>query len=172
MGRKSLCSESMDALDRLQPISDRYATLPIEQAFDWSAVGAQLGAGEWYLVAFRSVRRANADEARLNAFDERAHAEAVDAPGFVHYFKGPAAADGSCLSFCIWTSRAEARAAAGRPHHAEAVTLLDEMYEDYRLELLRVRGDADGRLTFEPYDRPPEPVEPSMAFTPIALPAT
>ena len=58
----------MDALDRLQPISDRYATLPIEDAFDWSAVGRQLGVGEWYLVAFRSVRRPGADEDRLTAF--------------------------------------------------------------------------------------------------------
>ncbi len=113
----------MDALDRLQPISDRYATLPIEDAFDWSAVGRQLGVGEWYLVVFRSVRRPGADEDRLTAFDEAAHAEAAGAPGFVHYFKGPSAADGSCLSFCIWTGRAEARAAAGRPDHTEAVTL-------------------------------------------------
>ena len=146
----------MDALDRLQPISDRYATLPIEDAFDWSAVGRQLGVGEWYLVVFRSVRRPGADEDRLTAFDEAAHTEAAGAPGFIHYFKGPSAADGSCLSFCIWTGRAEARAAAGRPDHTEAVTLLNEMYLDYRLELMRMRGYADGRLTFEPYDRPSE----------------
>ncbi len=144
----------MDALDRLQPISERYATLPIEDAFDWSAVGRQLGVGEWYLVAFRSVRRPGADEDRLTAFDEAAHTEAAGAPGFVHYFKGPSADDGSCLSFCIWTGRAEARAAAGRPDHTMAVTLLNEMYQEYRLELMRMRGSADGRLTFEPYDRP------------------
>jgi hypothetical protein len=52
------------------------------------------------------------------------------------------------------------------------VTLLDEMYQDYRLELLRLRGDAEGRLAFEPYDRPPEPVDPSSTFRPVALPAT
>ena len=162
----------MDALDRLQPVSDRYASLPIEQAFDWSAVGPQLGAGEWYLVVFRSIRRSGSDERRLNAFDDRAHAEAAGSPGFVHYFKGPSAPDGSCLSFCIWNSRAEARSAAGRPDHAEAVTLLNEMYQDYRLELLRLRADADGRLAFEPYDRPPEAADPSSAFRQIALPAT
>ena len=105
-------------------------------------------------MAFRSVRRPGADEDRLTAFDEAAHTEAADAPGFVHYFKGPSAADGSCLSFCIWTGRAEARSAAGRPNHVEAVTLLNEMYQDYHLELMRMRGHADGRLTFEPYDRP------------------
>jgi hypothetical protein len=146
---------AMDVLDRLQPISDRYATLPIEQAFDWSAAGRQLGAGEWYLVVFRSTRRPGSDEARLTDFDDRAHTEAASSPGYVHYFKGPMAADGSCLSFCIWNSRAEARAAAGRPDHAEAVTLLAEMYQDYRLELIRLRGHADGRLEFEPYDHSP-----------------
>ena len=150
----------MDALDRLQPISDRYATLPIEDAFDWSAVGRQLGVGEWYLVVFRSVRRPGADEDRLTAFDEAAHVEAAGAPGFIHYFKGPSAADGSCLSFCIWTGRAEARAAAGRPDHTEAVTLLNEMYLDYRLELMRMRGHADGRADIRAL-RPPERAAPS-----------
>ena len=65
---------------------------------------------------------------RLNEFDARAHAEAASAPGFVYYFKGPSAPDGSCLSFCLWTGRTEARAAAGRPDHVEAVALVDEMY--------------------------------------------
>ena len=54
------------------------------------------------------------------------------APGFVHYFKGPMGPDGSCLSFCLWQSRADARSAAGRPAHVEAVGLLDEMYESVR----------------------------------------
>ena len=161
----------MDVLDRLQPVSDRYATLPIDVAFDWTDAGRALGAGEWYLVVFRSIRRPGADEARLTAFDERAHAEAASAPGFVHYFKGPSASDGSCLSFCIWTGRAEARAAAGRPDHALAVTLLDEMYLDYRLELMRLRGHADGRLEFELYDRPAEPTEPTARLTGTERPA-
>ena len=144
----------MDALADLQPISDAYATLPVAEAFDWSGVARQLGSGEWYMVAFRSVRRIDADEDRLTEFDERAHLEAATAPGFVHYFKGPAAADRSCLSFCLWTSRAEARAAAGGPSHVEAVTLLDDMYESYMLEFLHVTGRAGQPLWFEPYDRP------------------
>ena len=154
----------MDPFAQLQPTSDRYATLPIDEAFDWSAVGRHLGAGEWYLVVFRSVRRRGADERRLTEFDDRAHAEAASSPGYVHYFKGPSASDGSCLSFCIWASRAEARAAAGRPDHAEAVTLLDEMYQEYRLELIRLRGHADGRLSFEPYDQPHGSADPHGAI--------
>jgi hypothetical protein len=144
----------MDALAALGPVSDSYAWLPIADAFDWSDVAQQLGEGEWYLVAFRSVHRADADEARLAEYDERAHLEAAAAPGFVHYFKGPTASDGTCLSFCIWTSRAEARAAAGRPDHLEAISLLDEMYERYTLEFLRVTGHVGSALSFAPYDAP------------------
>jgi len=144
----------MDALAALGPVSDAYATLPVAEAFDWSGVAHQLGTGEWYMVAFRSVRRIDADEERLNEYDERAHVEASSAPGFVHYFKGPAAPDRTCLSFCLWTGRPEARAASGRPNHVEAVSLLDEMYESYMLEFLRVTGRAGQPLRFEPYDRP------------------
>jgi hypothetical protein len=143
----------VDALAALTPVSDGYAVLPVADAFDWTGVGRQLGDGEWYLVAFRSIRRLDGDEARLAEYDERAHLEAADAPGFIHYFKGPTCPDRTCLSFCIWTSRSEARAASGGPSHLEAVSLLDEMYERYTLEFLRVTGQA-GRLRFEPYDTP------------------
>jgi hypothetical protein len=156
----------MGGLADLVPVSEAYARLPIANAFTWQDASADLGDGEWYVVAFRSIRRADADEYRLNAFDEAAHREAAGAPGFVHYFKGPAANDGSCLSFCFWQSRAEARAAAARPAHLEAVTLLDEMYERYTLEFHRVRRVAGGPLTFEPYDRPnpaPESLSDSQA---------
>ena len=50
---------------------------------------------------------------------------------------------GSCLSFCLWNSREEARAAARRPAHVRAVGLLDEMYAQYRLEFHAVRRTAD-----------------------------
>jgi hypothetical protein len=144
----------MDALAALTPVSDAYATMPIAAAFDWTDAASQLGDGEWYMVAFRSIRRIDADEDRLCAYDELAHLEAAAAPGFVHYFKGPAASDRSCLSFCLWDSRREARAAAGQRHHVEAVSLLNEMYDSYNLEFLRVTGHAGQPLRFEPYDRP------------------
>ena len=91
----------------------------------------------------------------MTLFDELAHQEAATSPGFVHYFKGPQATDGSCLSFCLWDSRADARAASGRPDHVRAVSLIDEMYESYTLEFHRVTREADGPLAFEAYDRAP-----------------
>ena len=93
----------------------RTRRMPVGEAFNWADGATELGDGSWYLVAFRSIRRADADEERLAAYDEFAHQEAATAPGFVHYLKGPAAADGSCLSFCLWQSRDEARAAAAPP---------------------------------------------------------
>ncbi len=127
--------------------------MPVGEAFDWSAVANALEPGEWYMVAFRSILRTDANEEHLGRYDNWAHQEAMDAPGFVHYYKGPLAADRSCLSFCVWNSRAEARAAAARPAHRDAVALITEMYEAYLLEFLRVRKvDAAASLEFEPYD--------------------
>ncbi len=123
-------------------------------AFSWAACAEQVEPGEWYMVAFRSIRRSGVDEARLTAHDDWAHSEATSSPGFVHYFKGPALVDGSCMSFCLWTSRAEARAASGRPAHVNAAALTHESYSDYRLEFHRVRRLAGGGFTFELYDTP------------------
>jgi hypothetical protein len=138
--------------------------MPVADAFDWTSAGEALGTGEWYMVAFRSVRRPEADEGMLASYDERAHEEASRADGYIHYFKGPLATDGTCLSFCIWSSRAHARAAAGQPLHAEAAALVAVMYERYTLEFLRLRREAGGPLTFEPYDAP------TVAVTPDILP--
>ena len=141
----------MDALPRLAPVSGAYASLPVADAFTWADGAAELTEGEWYLVAFRSIRAEGADEARLDEYDERAHLEAAASPGFIHYLKGPRSADGSCMSFCLWQSRADARAAAGKPDHLRAVSLLAEMYESYELEYHTVRREAGGPLTFAPY---------------------
>ena len=164
----------MDALPGLHPVGEDYASLPIGQAFNWDEAAGGLGNGEWYLVAFRSIRRNDADEARLERYDELAHEEAAAAPGFVHYFKGPKASDGSCLSFCLWESRADARAAAGLPAHVQAVSLIDEMYALYTLEFHRVEREAGGALSFAPYDvghqRHPPTAEPAV-LRPIFGPA-
>jgi len=156
--------------DRLVPVSDRYATLAVEAAFTWDECAADVDPGEWYMVAFRSIRRAEVDETRLMTHDEWAHSEAMGAVGFVHYFKGPTQPDGRCMSFCLWDSRAEARAAAGRPAHREAAALTHEAYAEYTLEFHRVRRLDAGGFSFEPYDAArtslliePEPPRPLMS---------
>jgi hypothetical protein len=147
-------SSSGFRFDRLAPVSPKYAFMPVGAAFNWSACATLDASGEWYLVAFRSVLRLEADEDRLKAFDDRAFEEAASAPGFVHYFKGPANEQGECLSFCLWDSRALARVASGRPAHIEAVAIAHSTYERYTLEFLRVRKRRGSpSFDFEPYDR-------------------
>lgn len=165
----------MDALVSLVPTADDYARLPVAQALTWGECAANIAPGEWYLVVFRSILRADADKDRLQAYDDFAHADAEQADGFLHYFKGPLAADGSCLSFCLWNSRAEARAAAGRPAHREAVAIIGETYEAYTLEFARVRKrDISASLEFEPYDLQPDPAagvpapRTNLGFSPAA----
>ena len=147
------------AFDRLTTTGPDYAARAISEAIDWSAAIADAAAtgasGEWYLVVFRSVRRADVDDALLTAIDDRAHDEAMAAPGYVHYFKGPLAADRGCLSFCLWGSRQAAREAAGLPAHRAAVQILGLAYESYRLEFYRVTKRPGETFAFEPYDRLP-----------------
>jgi hypothetical protein len=146
----------MDALDELVPTTETYARLPVADAFNWADCESSIEPGEWYLVAFRSTVLPDADIERLREYDDWAHAEASGAPGFVHYYKGPLAGDGSCLSFCLWNGRAEARAAARRPAHMEAVSLIAETYAEYTLEFISMRkADAEAALTFAPYDTVP-----------------
>jgi len=135
------------------PVSETYAALPVHAAFNWDDCPQDLEAGEWYLVAFRSLQHPAADQARLNAYDHRAHLEARRSPGFVHYFKGPLTERRECLSFCLWTSRPEARTASGKRSHRAAVTLVREMYEQYTLEFLRLtKRPGEAGLRLEPYD--------------------
>ena len=143
----------VDALDALAPVASGYANASIAEAFNWADCAGAVEPGEWYLVAFRSVVQPDADLDRLREFDDNAHDEATRAPGFVHYFKGPLDIDGSCLSFCMWNSRAEARAASARPHHRAAVSIIGETYAEYVLEFHRVRRIAGAvAFEFEPYD--------------------
>lgn len=141
----------MDPFPHLVPLAPDYAHLPISLAFDWAPAGASLGEGECYLVIFRSIRRTDADDALLTAYDELAHAEAAMSPGFIHYFKGPLGSDGSCLSFCLWKSREDARAASMGPMHRQAAGLVGEMYASYELEFSLVSINGVGHVDFTPY---------------------
>jgi hypothetical protein len=170
----SVSSVEMDALAGLMPTAETYARLSLADAFTWSDCEAAIEPGEWYLVAFRSTIRPDADTDRLRAYDDFAHAEASEAPGFVHYFKGPLESDGSCLSFCLWNSRADARAAARRPAHLEAVSLIAETYAEYTLEFISMcKADAAAALTFAPYDTVPAlQAVPGPQLSTLATPPT
>lgn len=173
-GWMSLSSVEMDALGGLLPTDENYARLPLADAFNWADCLAQIEPGDWYMVAFRSTIRPDADTERLREYDDLAHAEASESPGFVHYYKGPLSGDGSCLSFCMWTGRAEARAASRQPAHLEAVSLIAETYAEYTLEFISVKKANPGAdLTFAPYDTVPAlQAIPGPQLSPVPLPTT
>lgn len=136
----------------LAPISNAYASMPLSEAFNWSDCGTD--AGEWCLIAFRSVLREAADEARLWEQDELAFEEAAALPGFVHYFRGLPNERRECLSFCLWESWDQARASARGPAHAMAIELVPDTFESFQLEFLTVRkSSSTGSFEFTPVIR-------------------
>lgn len=124
-----------------------YSELPIEAGFNWVEAFAQVGDGEWYLVAFRSKHAPDADDAYLTWLDERASGAASLHPGFMYYFIGTPRPNGNCLSFCLWRSRQEAVAATSDPEHRATMELGLPFFAHYRLERYQV-AKRDGVLTF------------------------
>ena len=124
-----------------------YSELPIEEGFNWVEAFAQVGDGEWYLVAFRSKHAPYADDAYLTWLDERASGAASRHPGFMYYFIGTPRPSGNCLSFCLWRSRQEAIAATADPEHRAAMELGLPFFAHYCLERYQV-AKRDGVLSF------------------------
>ncbi len=133
-----------------QPVPTRpdYMIQPIDQGFNWHESFQEIDAGSWYLVAFRSKHRPNADEALLTALDNAASESARDLPGFLHYFIGTPFHSGECLSFCLWNSQQEAAFASAQPAHREAVMKGIAFYEYYTLERYNVLKQ-DSAISFE-----------------------
>ena len=123
-----------EACRRLSPIHPDHATLPVQQAFNWSSCLTGIPFDRLYLVVFRSVRRAAADLDLLREHDDRAYAAACSEGGLLYYFKGEMNEQRECLSFCLWESREQAQRASGGASHAAATRLTAQMYESYSLE--------------------------------------
>lgn len=163
-------------VSRIQPpyrpiveITDDYSRLPIDEAFNWDEAFTNVDRGVWYLVAFRSKHRADADDDYLCWLDERAASAASRHPGFMSYFIGTPLMDGSCLSFCLWYSRTDAVVAAAEPEHREAMIKGLPCFEHYLLERYEV-AKRDGALSFLPLAPPPPsagPHPPHPGFTAV-----
>ena len=133
---------------QLFPIHPDHASLPIEEGFDWSSCLAEVPFVRLYLVVFRSVRRATADLELLKEQDDMAYAEALEAGGLLHYYRGSMNERRECLSFCLWESREQARRAAGGASHRRAAEITAEMYESYVLERYDLTREGTGDLVF------------------------
>ncbi len=138
-----------DAFSQPTPIHPEYASLPIQDGFDWARCFRSIPAIRLYLVVFRSVRRATADLDVLKEHDDAAYAEALGAGGLLYYFKGEANERRECLSFCLWKSRQHALEGAGGPSHRAAAEIWRRMYESYELERYHLEKTHRGMISFE-----------------------
>ena len=98
--------------------------------------------------------RAGVDEARLTAYDDWAHDEAMRCAGLRPLLQGP---DHRRRPVHVVLPVGQpGRGSRGRRPpgaHAEAAALTHEAYATYALEFHRVRRlDGEGGFTFEPYD--------------------
>ena len=132
---------------QISPRHSDYATLSIQEGFDWSSLSG-CSFDELYLVVFRSVRRPDADLALLREYDDRAYEEALGSGGLLQYFKGHANERGECLSFCLWETREQARKAAAAASHASAADITAQMYLSYVLDRYWLKK-AGEELVFE-----------------------
>ena len=140
----------LEACRGISPIDPLYANLKIEDGFDWNDRLWDVPFERLYLVVFRSVRRASADLDLLREFDDRAYAEALASGGLLRYFKGEMNERRECLSFCLWESRDQARAAAGGASHGRAAEITSRMYESYKLYRYALIKLDCGGLLFQP----------------------
>jgi hypothetical protein len=133
----------------LRPMRAGYAHLPVAEAFRWHECAAGVDDSDWYLVAFRSVRRPDADERLLWELDERAYRETALVPGLALYHRGALDAERRCLSLCLWDEARHAHRAATLPQHGVAAAHTGEMYESYRIERYTLAVRA-GRAAITP----------------------
>lgn len=145
------------------PTSREYATLPIDEAFDWhdivgqAKVSKSLAESALYLVAFRSTLKEGVDTSILLEHDRRAHDAALESPALLHYFGGTPNALGQSLSFCLWTNANDAKLISRDRRHADAVKMI-ALYQRYSIEKYNV-AHASGEVKLLPIG---EPVERTM----------
>lgn len=143
-----LTADLYEACLQISPRHSDYATLSIEDGFDWSSLSRCLFE-RLYLVVFRSVWQPEADLDLLREYDDRAFEEALVSGGLLRYFKGHANELGECLSFCLWETREQARGAAGAPSHRSAAAVSAQMYLSYSLDRYWIEKVRE-KLVFEP----------------------
>jgi hypothetical protein len=119
---------------RLVPATAGYRTAPIMQGFNWSYTLEDVEWGRWYLIVFRSKRRADADRDLLSRHDDLAFAEALMSGGLLRYYKGALDREQRCLSLCVWDRRRSAEVATRMRDHRAAARLTGRFYHWYDVE--------------------------------------
>jgi hypothetical protein len=143
-----LTADMYEACKQISPRHPDYATLSIEDGFDWSSL-FRCHFERLYLVVFRSFWQPEADLDLLSEHDDRAYEEALMSGGLLRYFQGHANEQGGCLSFCLWETREQARHAADAASHRSATAISTQMYSSYALERFWIWKVGE-KLVFEP----------------------
>ncbi|KAK4685862.1 hypothetical protein P7C73_g4284, partial [Tremellales sp. Uapishka_1] len=118
-----------------RPSSDKYASTPYNEAFNWSSLNLPANIyREWYCVVFRSRRKPSSSSLSLYRADREAHEEAVHNGGLIMYWYGVPDESGLNLATCIWQSRKHAINAISGPKHVKAMREAKDAYEIYELE--------------------------------------
>ena len=143
-----LTADLYETCQQIFPRDPDYATLSIEDGFDWSSLSC-CHFESLYLVAFRSVWQPEADFDLLRELDDRAYEEALKSGGLLRYFKGQANERGECLSFCLWETREQARQAADAASHRSAAGVSAQMYLSYSLQRFWIQKSGE-KFVFEP----------------------
>lgn len=76
----------LDSLPKLHAITDDYVHTSIEKAFNWDQLAIDLKEeveGDWFIVAFRSIRKATANNGLLFEADMQAQEEAIHSGGLL-----------------------------------------------------------------------------------------
>lgn len=116
-----------------KPIRPDFADfrVPVKDSFRWGRIlrALDIPIGRFVaLYAFRSIKNPGVDEEKLEALDKNALGAAEQAPGFIHYETN------SGLSYCLWDSSTQAKAAIGSQEHREAAAYAEEAYERWNLQ--------------------------------------
>jgi hypothetical protein len=144
----------------LYPNQPDYQTALLEESFDWDryfekvAEAKGFGLGRWYFVAaFYSALKPDADEAWLHSHDAEALAEARQTGDLISYLTGEKDKDSNCVSVCVWTGATEAFAGSQGPGHRKAKEIASLVYEQYKLDVRMVYTPVDGSSpVFTPFD--------------------
>ncbi|KIW92384.1 uncharacterized protein Z519_07368 [Cladophialophora bantiana CBS 173.52] len=151
------------ASTQLEPASGKYATVPYEDAFDWSSLMATLKSlaakeayrwtrQEFYAVEFRSKLRRNIDVDLLFKLDKESHIEATQSGGLLKYWYGVPDMDRRNLATCFWRNKEDAVKGGRGPWHKQARAAISNMYEEIDVKGLRFTIEDDvGSWRFSPY---------------------
>ena len=145
---------------RLVPARAGYQTAPIQEAFNWSYTLENVDWGRWYLIVFRSMRRADADDELLSRHDDLAFAEALASGGLLRYYKGALDREKRCLSLCVWDRRRSAEVATRMSEHRAAARLTRRFYHWYDVEryvLRKRKGQVEPEAVWVGGHRHPAP---------------